>query len=92
MSSPTKKGLIQLHFTNGRAQLKKDLFIQILKATSSLEQKWLIRIILKDMKISHVSIMNAFHPNAMKIYNECTNLQEVCEKCVDPNFKCKIFI
>jgi len=68
---------------------KKELLKEIIKATSPLEQKWLIRIILKDMKINFTSILNAFHPNAQKLYNECTDLQEVCLKCQDPNFLCK---
>eukprot|EP01080_Neovahlkampfia_damariscottae_P003224 gene3224-5539_t len=65
---------------------KKQLLKEIFKATTAIEQKWLIRIILKDMKINFTSIMKAFHPAAEKLYNECTDLKEVCMKCQDPKF------
>lgn len=53
-----------------------------------LEIKWLVRIITKEMKMkqSFQKILKTFHPHALDLYNTCTNLKEVCDKCNDPKF------
>ena len=69
-------------------EAKKRVLFRMLRGTTALEQKWLIRIILKDMRIQlqHGSILKAFHPSAMDVYNTCTDLEAVCTKCMDPAF------
>lgn len=68
---------------------KKDQLFKILKVTSPLEQKWLIRIILQDLRVhlTPITILKAFHPFAIELYNNTTDLQEVCRKFQDPNYK-----
>lgn len=46
---------------------------------SSLEQKWLIRILLKDLHLglSHVKILNIFHEDANDLFDVTNNLQKV---------------
>ncbi|KAL9646067.1 hypothetical protein ABK040_007947 [Willaertia magna] len=68
---------------------KKKVLLDLLKTTSSFEQKWLLRIILKDLRIGiqHTTILNNFHPNAVELFNSCTDLREVIDKCLDPTFK-----
>jgi DNA ligase-4 len=63
--------------------------MQLLTHSSALELKWLIRIIVKDMRygMQHTSILKEFHPNAMDVWNSCTDLREVTRKCLDPKFK-----
>jgi DNA ligase-4 len=53
---------------------------------NALQLKWLIRIILKDLKIGvkgHI-VLEAFHPDATNLYNFTSSLEEVCEKLNDP--------
>lgn len=53
---------------------------------SALQLKWMIRIILKDLKIGikeHV-ILDAFHPDAMDLYNFTSSLEKVCQTLNDP--------
>ena len=68
---------------------KKKILLDILKSTSCFEQKWILRIILKDLRIGtqHTTILNHFHPNALELFNSCTDLREVITKCLDPKFK-----
>ena len=51
----------------------------LLRNTSALEQKWLIRMILKELKvgISEKSIFDVYHPDAMDVYNVCSILSKV---------------
>eukprot|EP01064_Diplonema_japonicum_P029596 TRINITY_DN4833_c0_g1_i1.p1 TRINITY_DN4833_c0_g1~~TRINITY_DN4833_c0_g1_i1.p1 ORF type:complete len:974 (+),score=264.38 TRINITY_DN4833_c0_g1_i1:1957-4878(+) len=67
---------------------KKTVLMTLLRSTNALEQKWLIRILVKDMRmhIQHTTILGKFHPTALQLYNTTTDLKHVCEKCVDPSF------
>eukprot|EP00026_Physarum_polycephalum_P001548 Phypoly_transcript_01550.p1 GENE.Phypoly_transcript_01550~~Phypoly_transcript_01550.p1 ORF type:complete len:948 (+),score=159.21 Phypoly_transcript_01550:87-2930(+) len=61
----------------------------LLKHTTAIEQKWLVRIILKELKIglSEKTILNFFHENAMDLFNVTSNLRTVCEELKNPSFK-----
>lgn len=37
--------------------------------------------------MQHTSILKEFHPNAIDIWNSCTDLREVTQKCLNPKFK-----
>eukprot|EP01060_Flectonema_neradi_P016212 TRINITY_DN22801_c0_g1_i1.p1 TRINITY_DN22801_c0_g1~~TRINITY_DN22801_c0_g1_i1.p1 ORF type:complete len:1027 (+),score=168.26 TRINITY_DN22801_c0_g1_i1:49-3081(+) len=67
---------------------KKAVIMNILRTTSALEQKWILRILLKDMRlhIQHSPILGRFHPCAVELYNTTTDLREVCTKTSDPSF------
>ncbi|XP_067298822.1 DNA ligase 4 [Pseudorasbora parva] len=67
-------------------QVKKSL-LHLITQSSALEQKWLIRMILKDMKlgISKETILHVFHPDASELYNVTTDLNKVCLKLHDPS-------
>lgn len=53
--------------------------MQLLKNTSALEQKWLIRMIMKDMKMgmSEKSVLNAFHADARDLFDVSNSLFKV---------------
>ncbi|XP_014680944.1 PREDICTED: DNA ligase 4-like [Priapulus caudatus] len=53
---------------------------KLIRECTALEQKWLIRMILKDMKIgiSQSSVFKVFHPDAEDMYNVTNNLEKVC--------------
>lgn len=59
--------------------------VSLLRATSAEEQKWIIRILLRDMKfgIGHAGILNAFHPDARDMYDATNNLLKICDKLND---------
>ena len=59
-------------------QVKKTL-LNLIKKTSGVEQKWLIRILLKDTKLrlGEKAILLAYHPDADEVYNITTSLKQV---------------
>jgi DNA ligase 4 len=56
---------------------------------SAIQLKWLIRIILKDLKIGikEHTIFEAFHSDAYDLYNCTSSLEKVCELLGDPSKK-----
>jgi DNA ligase-4 len=54
---------------------------------SALQLKWLIRIIIKEMKIGTREnvILDSFHPDAIDLYNCTSSLDKVCHMLRDPN-------
>ncbi|GAA5899174.1 hypothetical protein JCM5296_000357 [Sporobolomyces johnsonii] len=52
-----------------------------------IEMKWLIRIILRDLKIGmgEKAIFNQVHPDAMEIFNTCSDIKRVCWMLYDPD-------
>ena len=69
----------------GVARILKDLFLKM----DAVQQKWLVRLILKDMKISlgQNSILSAFHPDAKEMFEVNANLEKVCSKLRDPSVR-----
>jgi len=63
--------------------------LHLLRNTSATEQKWLIRIILKELKfgLSETSVLNAFHPDAKDLYDVTNSLTKVCTQLKDPNIR-----
>ncbi|GAA5909260.1 hypothetical protein JCM6882_003781 [Rhodosporidiobolus microsporus] len=57
----------------------------IAKMTAS-EMKWLIRIILRDLKIGigEKTIFNQLHPDAMEVFNTCSDIKRVCWRLYNP--------
>ncbi|XP_053273000.1 DNA ligase 4 [Pleuronectes platessa] len=74
---------------NGSKQkdLVKKSLLHIITQSSALEQKWLIRMILKDMKlgVSKETVLQVFHPDAAELYNVNTDLNKVCQQLHDPS-------
>ncbi|KAM4602275.1 DNA ligase 4 [Polymixia lowei] len=66
--------------------VKKNL-LHLITQSSALEQKWLIRMILKDMKlgISKETVLQVFHPDAAELYNVTTDLNKVCQQLHNPS-------
>lgn len=61
--------------------VKKNL-LHLITQSSALEQKWLIRMILKDMKlgISRETVLRVYHPDAAELFNVNTDLKKVCQQ------------
>ncbi|XP_041996130.1 DNA ligase 4-like isoform X1 [Salvia splendens] len=58
---------------------------ELIRKTNVQEMKWIIMIILKDLKlgISEKSIFHEFHPDAEDLFNVTCDLKLVCEKLQD---------
>ncbi|GAM24471.1 hypothetical protein SAMD00019534_076460 [Acytostelium subglobosum LB1] len=54
---------------------------RVLRHTTCTEQKWFVRVILKEMKtgMSEKSILAFLHPDAMNLFNISCSLQKVCD-------------
>ncbi|XP_021570421.1 DNA ligase 4 isoform X2 [Carlito syrichta] len=67
-------------------QVKKSL-LQLITQSSALEQKWLIRMIVKDLKlgVSQQTIFSVFHSDATELHNVTTDLEKVCRQLHDPS-------
>ncbi|NP_001081114.1 DNA ligase (ATP) 4 [Xenopus laevis] len=76
---------------NNNAAKKKELIekslLHLIANTTALEQKWLIRMIIKDMKLgfSQQTIFSIFHPDAVELHNVTTDLEKVCIQLHDPD-------
>lgn len=51
----------------------------MLLKVSAIEQKWLIRLLLKDMRLglAHTKILKAYHNDANDLYDVCNDLRKV---------------
>lgn len=70
---------------------KTDVLGEMIRKTNWQEMKWIIMIILKDLKlgISEKSIFHEFHPDAEDLFNVTCDLRLVCEKLSDRNVRHK---
>ena len=66
---------------------RRRLFVRLLSALSAVEHFFLVRIILRDMKlgIGHETLLRLLHPSALDVYNTTNSLQLVCEVVSDPS-------
>ncbi|KAF1795328.1 DNA ligase 4 [Phytophthora cactorum] len=61
---------------------RKKVFMKLATEYSADEQKWIIRVILKDLKIGlrHERVLKFIHPDAMEMYNHTNDLHKVCRE------------
>ena len=60
----------------------------VFKKMNDVQQKWLVRIILKDNMrtgMGSTSILRSFHPDAKMVYDVNANLRKVCELLNNPD-------
>ncbi|KAM3760244.1 hypothetical protein ACB098_01G179200 [Castanea mollissima] len=76
--------LDRLSSSENRAE-KTSVLSTLINKTNALEMKWIIMIILKDLKlgISEKSVFHEFHPDAEDLFNVTCDLKLVCEKLRD---------
>uniref|UniRef100_A0A2N9G3C4 DNA ligase n=1 Tax=Fagus sylvatica TaxID=28930 RepID=A0A2N9G3C4_FAGSY len=76
--------LDRLASSENRAE-KTSVLSTLINKTNAQEMKWIIMIILKDLKlgISEKSIFHEFHPDAEDLFNVTCDLKLVCEKLRD---------
>ncbi|OMO77093.1 DNA ligase, ATP-dependent [Corchorus capsularis] len=76
--------LDRLASAENRAE-KTAILSTLINNTNAQEMKWIIMIILKDLKLgtSEKSIFHEFHPDAEDLFNVTCDLKLVCEKLRD---------
>lgn len=59
---------------------RKKVFMRLATEFPAVEQKWIVRIILKDLKVGlrHERVLNFLHPDAGEMYNHTNDLHKVC--------------
>lgn len=69
-----------------RREGKAKVMAQFNDNLTAKEQKWLIRIILKDLKISlgEKMVLSCMHQDAIDLFNVCSDLRAVAWKLWDP--------
>lgn len=67
-------------------ETRRIVMTKIIKQCTAQEQKWIISIILKDLKIgfSSDSFFKQYNPRALDILNSTSSLIEVCNYLADP--------
>ncbi|KAK8515564.1 hypothetical protein V6N12_075601 [Hibiscus sabdariffa] len=82
--------LDRLASAENRAE-KTAILSTLINKTNAQEMKWVIMIILKDLKlgISEKSIFQEFHPDAEDLFNVTCDLKLVCEKLKDRSHRHK---
>jgi DNA ligase-4 len=65
---------------------KTTTLAKLIKKASVLEQKWIIHIVLKDLKIGigHETVFKQLDSRAQEVYTSTSSLVEVCNFLVDP--------
>ena len=65
------------------------IFAEFYKRMNPDELMWLIRIILRQMKMgaSEKTIFNIWHPDADSLFNICSNLRRVCWELYNPKVR-----
>ncbi|CAE6385973.1 unnamed protein product [Rhizoctonia solani] len=61
---------------------------KICDACTAAEQRWIVRIILKDLTIQvrETSVLGAFHPDARDLFNTCSDLKRVAWELWNPSW------
>ncbi|XP_065335066.1 DNA ligase 4 [Cloeon dipterum] len=70
-----------------KPRLVDECLENLLRKTSALEQKWLIRMLLKSVKfgLGRRAIFYAIHPDAEMRFDSRNSLRDVCETLRDPS-------
>ncbi|KIM44920.1 hypothetical protein M413DRAFT_442894 [Hebeloma cylindrosporum] len=81
--------LDELSKNMGKQDIQSKILQRIYNRTTAEEQRWIVRIILKDMVISvkETTVLSVFHPDAQDLYNTCSDLKKVAYELWDPSFR-----
>ncbi|GLB41800.1 putative DNA ligase [Lyophyllum shimeji] len=73
----------------GKQDAQARILQRVYNRSTPEEQRWIVRIILKDMNISvkETTIFSVFHPDAQDLYNTCSDLKKVAWELWDPSYR-----
>lgn len=79
----------QVDVIYARSQQKKDIMKEFVTRCDTVEQFWLVRILLKNLKISirERSILSRFHPDAYALFEVTTDLRTVAYRLYDQSVR-----
>ncbi|KAH9932654.1 hypothetical protein B0H21DRAFT_878850 [Amylocystis lapponica] len=78
--------LDQLSQNMGKSEIQTRILQRVYNRSTPEEQRWVVRIILKDMVISvkETTVFSVFHPDAHDLYNTCSDLKKIAWELWDP--------
>ncbi|KAF8347685.1 DNA ligase 4 [Amanita rubescens] len=81
--------LDQLSKNMGKQDVQSSILQRVYNRSTPEEQRWIVRIILKDMNISvkETTLFSVFHPDAQDLYNTCSDLKKVAWELWDPSYR-----
>ncbi|KAI9457174.1 ATP dependent DNA ligase domain-containing protein [Boletus coccyginus] len=70
----------------GKQDVQSKILQRIYNRATAEEQKWIVRIVFKDMVISvkETTVLSVFHPDAEDLFNTCSDLKKVAWELSDP--------
>ncbi|KAI0051030.1 DNA ligase IV [Auriscalpium vulgare] len=70
----------------GKQDVQSRILQRVYNRSTPEEQRWIVRIILKDMTISvkETTVFSVFHPDAHDLFNTCSDLKKVAWELADP--------
>ncbi|RLN46229.1 hypothetical protein BBO99_00006334 [Phytophthora kernoviae] len=79
-------GLIDALEQADSSAMRKKVVMRLATEFSASEQKWIVRIVLKDLKVGlrHERVLNFLHPDAMKMYNHTNDLHKLLLRILSP--------
>ncbi|KAG0327920.1 DNA ligase (ATP) [Dissophora globulifera] len=65
------------------------IFKTLVQTYTALENKWIVRIVNKDLKIgmSENSVLPCYHQDAIELFNVCSDLRKTVIDCADPHIR-----
>ncbi|KAK3814282.1 MAG: ATP dependent DNA ligase domain-containing protein [Benniella sp.] len=65
------------------------LFKTLVQSYTALENKWIVRIINRDLKIgmSETTVLPCYHQDAIELFNVCSDLRKTVVDCADPHVR-----
>ncbi|KAF9052350.1 DNA ligase 4 [Hymenopellis radicata] len=81
--------LDELSENMGSREVQSKILTRVYNRATPEEQRWIARIILKDLVISvkETTVFAVFHPDAQDLYNTCSDLKKVAWTLWDPSFR-----
>ncbi|TFK51779.1 ATP-dependent DNA ligase [Heliocybe sulcata] len=83
--------LDELSQHGGKQDVQSKLLQRVYNRSTAEDQRWIARIILKDMQINikEATVFSVFHPDAQDLYNTCSDLKKVAWELWDPKRRLK---
>ncbi|KIJ55330.1 hypothetical protein M422DRAFT_57814 [Sphaerobolus stellatus SS14] len=80
------KLLDELAKAGGKMDEQTNIITTIYNNCTPAEQRWIVRIILKDLTISvkETTVFSVFHEDAMALFNTCSDLKRIAYELSDP--------
>ncbi|OBZ73866.1 DNA ligase 4 [Grifola frondosa] len=79
--------LDELAKSSGKSHIQSQILRRVYNRSTPEEQRWIIRIILKDMIIAvkETTVFSVFHPDAHDLFNTCSDLKKVAWELWNPD-------